>query len=65
MSVKFFVYLLTMVVVLYAMDALRMNEIFKKNRVFQARLFYLLVLLALTYLVANFIMDFFLSSQIY
>ncbi len=65
MSAKFFVYLLTLVVVIYAMDALRINEIFKKNKIFQARLCYLLIALSLTYLVTNFIMDFFISSQIY
>lgn len=65
MTAKFFVYLFTIIVVIYAMDALRINEIFKKNKVFQARLFYLLVALSMTYLVANFIMDFFINSQIY
>lgn len=65
MSVKFFIYLFVTVVVIYAMDAVRINQIFKKDRVFQARLFSFLVALALVYLVSNFIMDFFTASKIY
>ncbi len=64
MSVKFFVYIFVSFVVIWAMDAVNINQIFKKNRVNQARVFYLLLGLSMIYLVSNFIFDFFLSSKI-
>lgn len=64
MSVKFFVYLFVTVIVIWAMDAVNINAIFKKNRVLQARIFYLLLGFAMIYLITNFIMDFFEYSKI-
>lgn len=64
MSVKFFIYILVTILVIWAMDAVNINQIFKKNHVLQARVFYLLLGLSIIYLITNFIFDFFLSSQI-
>ena len=63
MTPKLFMYIFITVVVVWTMDGLNINFIFKKNRVAQARVFYLLVTLSLSYLVTNFVYDFFLSSQ--
>ena len=60
---KLFLYIFITLVVVWTMDGLNINFIFKKNRVAQARVFYLLVTLSLSYLVINFVYDFFLSSQ--
>ena len=60
---KLFLYIFITLVVVWTMDGLNINFIFKKNRVAQARVFYLLVTLSLSYLVTNFVYDFFLSSQ--
>lgn len=60
---KLFLYIFITLVVVWTMDGLNINFIFKKNRVVQARVFYLLVTLSLSYLVTNFVYDFFLSSQ--
>lgn len=59
---KILVYLIITVVVAVALDSININQIFKKNKVFQARLFYFLLALALTYLISNLIFD--LSSII-
>lgn len=64
MSVKFFIYIFVSFVVIWAMDSVNINQIFKKNHVNQARVFYLLLGLSMIYLVSNFIFDFFLSSKI-
>ena len=64
MSVKFFVYIFVTILVVWAMESVNINQIFKKNRVYQARVFYLLLGLSIVYLISNFIFDFFLSSQI-
>ncbi len=64
MSVKFFVYLFITIIVVWAMDSVNINAIFKKNKVMQARVFYFLLGLAMIYLITNFIMDFFEYSKI-
>ena len=58
MKVKLIVYLIVTVLVIIGLDAVNINSIFKKNWVFQARLFYLLLITSLVYLVTNFIFDF-------
>lgn len=63
MSTKFFVYLLTTPIILYSLDSININSIFKKNKIMQARVFYLILALCLIYLLTNFIYDFFLSSK--
>ena len=64
MQVKFFLYLFVTVLVIWSMDSININGIFKKNRVYQARSFYFLLGLAMIYLVTNLIYDFFLAWQI-
>lgn len=64
MSVKFFIYLFVSILVVWAMEAVNINQIFRKNRVLQARVFYLLFGLSIIYLVSNFIFDFFVSTKI-
>ncbi len=58
MKVKLIVYLIVTVLVIIGLDAININSIFKKNKIFQARLFYLLLITSLVYLVTNFIFDF-------
>lgn len=58
MKVKLIVYLIVTVFVIIGLDAVNINSIFKKNKIFQARLFYLLLITSLVYLVTNFIFDF-------
>ena len=64
MTVKTLLYFGVAFLVIWAMDSVNINQIFKKNRVIQARVFYLLLGIALIYLITNFIYDFFLSTQI-
>ena len=54
MNGKFFLYLLVTPLTIYAMDSLNINQIFKKNHVLQARIFYILMGLSIIYLVTNF-----------
>lgn len=65
MSVKLFVYIIVGFIVVWALDAININCIFKKNKVFQATLFYLLLAISIIYLVTNFIYDFFLSFHLF
>ena len=61
MSVKFFLYIFVSIITVWSMDSININQIFKKNKVIQARVFYFLIVLAIIYLVTNALYDFFLS----
>lgn len=63
MNGKFYVYLLVTMLVIWAMDSININGIFKKNKIVQARLLYFLLGMALIYLVTNFVMDLFTSLK--
>ena len=57
MSIKIILYAVVTPFVILALDSLNINGIFKKNKVFGARLFMFLICIALIYLVTNFILD--------
>ncbi len=63
MSSKVFLYLIMTPIVLYSLDSVNINQIFKKNKVIQARVFYLILALCIIYLLTNFVYDFFLSTK--
>lgn len=65
MSVKYFIYILVGILVIWSFDSLNINSLFKKNRVLQARVLYFMLALSMTYLVTNFIWDFFTVSKIF
>ena len=56
--VKFAVYILSAIIVVWSFDAVNINSIFKKNKVLQARVFYLVLIFVLTYLLSSFLYDF-------
>lgn len=63
MQGKFFVYILSTILVIWSMESVNINQIFKKNKVYQARLFYFLLGISLIYLVTNFFMDLYTSLK--
>ena len=65
MSAKYFIYNLMGILVIWSFDSLNINSLFKKNRVLQARVLYFMLALSMTYLVTNFIWDFFTVSKIF
>lgn len=65
MSGKFFLYIFVTIGVIWAMDSVNINQIFKKNKIVQARVFYFLLGISMIYLVTNFIMDVFTSGKIF
>ena len=65
MAGKFFVYIITSILVIWSLDSININQIFKKNRILQARVFYFLLTISLIYLVTNFIMYLFTSLKLY
>ncbi len=63
MNGKLFVYILMTILTVWSMDAVNINQIFKKNRVYEARVFYFLLGISLIYLSTNFIMDLYTSLK--
>ena len=57
MTGKFFLYILVTILVIWSLDAVNINQIFKKNRIVQARVFYFMLALSMIYLVTNFLYD--------
>ena len=56
--VKFLLYLFVLPLVIYAMDSINISNIFKKNKIVQAKIFYILLVFGLSYLVCSFVYDF-------
>ena len=65
MQGKFLLYIISTILVVWSMDSLNINQFFKKNKVFQARVFYFLLGISLIYLVTNFFMDLFTSVKFF
>ena len=63
MRVKFILYIIVGILVIWSMDSININLIFKKNKIYQARLFYFFITISLIYLVTNFIYDFYFSLK--
>ncbi len=57
MTIKTILYLISFPIILWGLDAININAIFKKNRYYQARLCYLLLTIIISYLFVNFIID--------
>lgn len=55
---KFILYLIVIPLVIYSMDGVNINGIFKKNKIYQARVFYILLVFGLSYLITNFLYEF-------
>jgi len=51
-------YVIVLILVIWTMDGININYIFKKNRIYQARVFYIMIIFSLTYLVTNFLIEF-------
>lgn len=65
MTFKFILYFVVTILVIWTMDTININQIFKKNvNPLQAKLFYFFCGLSMIYLVTNFIYDLITSVNI-
>ena len=62
---KSLLYIIVTIISIWALDSINITNLFKKNRYYQARILYLFLSFALSYLVVNFLYDFFLFSKIF
>lgn len=49
---------------IWAMEGLELNKFFKQSRIIQARIMYLMTAMSISYLVVNFLYDFFINFKI-
>ncbi len=61
MHIRTILYIIVTPLTIWALEALNIERFFKKNRIGQIKLMYILLTLALSYLVVNFLMDFYNS----
>lgn len=64
MNVKTILYFICVPFSFLALESINIQNIFKKNRYWQARILFLFLAMALSYLVVNFLYDFFTFSRI-
>ena len=64
MNTKIILYIVIIPLILYMLEGLNINQIFKKNRVIQATLFYIICTICLSYLTVNFISDIFTYARL-
>ena len=50
--------IIVLIIVIWAMDGVNLNNIFKQSHVYQARVFYIILVFSLSYLASNFIINF-------
>lgn len=65
MSAKLFLYLFSSLIVIVALDSVNINQIFKKNKMFQARLFYFILGLCMIELLTSFFYNLFEASKFF
>lgn len=62
MAIKTILYLIVVPFSILAVDSINFEHVFKKNRYYQARILFMFLAMGLSYLVVNFLYDFFISS---
>ncbi len=61
MKIKIFFYIISSFFVIWSMEAVNINQIFKKNKEEKARVFYFLLGLSMIQLVTTFLFDLYMS----
>lgn len=64
MLLKAILYTIFTFVAIWALDSINITNLFKKNRYYASRVLYLMISISLSYLVVNFLYDFFAYSSI-
>lgn len=62
--IKAILYIILLPFTIWAMEGLDLNKLFKQSRVYQARIMYLMIAMSISYLVVNFLYDFFINFKI-
>lgn len=62
--IKIYLYTFVLMIVIWGMDSVDINRLFKKNKNLQARILYLMICVSLTYMITNFLWDLYSISKI-
>lgn len=63
MSVRFFIYIFSTIIVIYSLDSININHIFKKNKETQAKIFYFILALCMIELLTSFLYNVFEATK--
>lgn len=63
MSAKFFLYLFSSIIVIYSIDSININQIFKKNKIMQAKIFYFLLAVCMIEIITSFLYNLFEATK--
>lgn len=61
---KVALYIVTLPIVVWALESIKIEQVFKQGRVLQIRVVFLMICFALDYLVVNFLYDFALQMKL-
>lgn len=64
MTIKTILYIILVPFTLLALDSINIQNVFKKNKIFQAKMLYIILTMSISYLAVNFLYDFFTNSRI-
>lgn len=64
MSFRTYIYIVSVLLSTFAISGINFNNVFRKNKVVEARIFVVLLVLALGYLVGSFVITFIECSKI-
>jgi len=62
--IKAILYIMLLPFTIWAMEGLDLNRFFKQSRIVQARIMYLMLAISISYLVVNFLYDFFINFKV-
>ena len=65
MLLKSILYIVFTFIAIWALDSINITNVFKKNKYYASRVLYLMISISLSYLVVNFLYDFFTYSNIF
>ncbi|MCI9084182.1 MAG: DUF1146 domain-containing protein [Bacilli bacterium] len=65
MLLKTILYIIFTFVAIWALDSINITNLFKKNKYYASRVLYLMISISLSYLVVNFLYDFFSYTNIF
>ena len=65
MNAKLLLYIFSSIIVIWSIESINITGIFKKNRVYQARVFYFLLALCMTELLTEFLYNIFELVKIF
>lgn len=63
MSAKFFLYIFSSIIVIYSIDSININQIFKKNKINQAKIFYFILALCMIEILTSFLYNLFEATK--